>query len=151
MIPLKHPKVVVPVDFSEDTEAAIRSGLERVSDPSGLHVVHVLLPLDYASPGVMFGTVSDASREKAIREFLGKTLAKIGVNGIQVAVLVGDPGLKVTEYATSVDADLIIVPSHGFHGVKHLLLGSTAERIIRHAHCSVLVLRHKRSATSKPS
>ncbi|MBA3314947.1 MAG: universal stress protein [Planctomycetota bacterium] len=143
MIPLKHPTVVVPVDFSDDTEAAIRSGLERVDDPSGLHVVHVLVPLDYASPGVMFGTISDASREKAIRENLGKILAKIGVAGVQVAVPIGDPGLKITDYAKDINADLIIVPSHGFHGVKRFLLGSTAERIIRHAHCSVLVLRRR--------
>ena len=143
MIPLKHPTVVVPIDFSDDTEAAIRSGLERVSDPSGLHVVHVLVPLDYASPGVMWGTVSDVSREKAVRENLEKVLNKIGVAGVQVAVPVGDPGLKITDYARDVNADLIIVPSHGFHGVKRFLLGSTAERIIRHAHCSVLVLRRK--------
>lgn len=111
MIPLKHPTVVVP--------------------------------LDYASPGVMWGTVSDESREKAIRENLGKVLAKIGAQGVQVAVPIGDPGLKITDYAKDVNADLIIVPSHGFHGVKRFLLGSTAERIIRHAHCSVLVLRRR--------
>jgi len=143
MIPLKHPTVVVPIDFSDDTEAAIRSGLERVDTPAGLHVVHVLMPLDYASPGVMWGTVSDASREKAVRENLDKVLDQIGVSGVTVAVPVGDPGLKITDYARDVDADLIIVPSHGFHGVKRFLLGSTAERIIRHAHCSVLVLRRK--------
>lgn len=143
MIPLKHPKVVVPIDFSDDTEAAIRSGLERVDDPAGLHVVHVLMPLDYASPGVMFGTISDATREKAVRENLDKILKNIGVSGVTVSVPVGDPGLKITDYARDIDADLIIVPSHGFHGVKRFLLGSTAERIIRHAHCSVLVLRRK--------
>lgn len=143
MVPLKHPTVVVPIDFSDDTETAIQSGLERVDDPSGLHVVHVLLPLDYASPGVMFGTVSDQTRKVAIEKKLAEVLQKAGATGAQTAVLFGDPGLKVADYATSVRADLIIIPSHGFHGVKRLLLGSTAERIIRHATCSVLVVRRK--------
>ena len=60
-----------------------------------------------------------------------------------VTVLAGDAGLETADYAKKVGADLIVVPSHGFHGMKRLLLGSTAERIIRHAHCSVLVLRRK--------
>ena len=143
MIPLKHPTVVVPVDFSDDTEDAIRAGLERTQGPEGLHVVHVLFPLDYASPGVMWGTVSDATREKAVRANIEATLAKLGAAGAKVAILVGDAGLKTADYAKSVAADLIVIPSHGFHGVKRFLLGSTAERIIRHAHCSVLVLRRK--------
>ena len=58
-------------------------------------------------------------------------------------VLTGDAGLATADYASQVNADLIVVPSHGYHGVKRFLLGSTAERIIRHAHCSVLVLRRK--------
>ena len=66
-----------------------------------------------------------------------------GAPGARPAVLTGDAGIAVAEYATRVNADLIVVPSHGYHGLKRLLLGSTAERIIRHAHCSVLVLRRK--------
>src|SRR5690606_27691151 len=143
MIPLKHPTVVVPIDFSDDTDAAIRSGLDRVNDPSGLHVVHVLVPLDYASPGVMWGTVSDETRKEAVLANLDQVLKRTGATGAQPVVLFGDPGLKIADYAESVNADLIIIPSHGFHGVKRFLLGSTAERIIRHAHCSVLVLRRK--------
>jgi nucleotide-binding universal stress UspA family protein len=143
MIPLKHPAVVVPVDFSDESEAAIRAGLERAKDVAGLHVLHVMLPLDAVSPGVVWGNVSDESRERAVRKNLETLLEKAGARGAQVAVLIGDPGLKVTEYARKIDADLIIVPSHGFHGLRNLLLGSTAERIIRHAHCSVLVLRRK--------
>ena len=141
MIPLKHPAVVVPIDFSDDTEAAIRSGLERVDNPAALHVLHVLTPLDHVSPGVLRGTVTDAGREETVRQNINDLLAKLGAKGATIAVQIGDAGLKTADYAHSVNADLIIVPSRGFHGVKRLLLGSTAERIIRHAYCSVLVLR----------
>ena len=53
----------------------------------------------------------------------------------------GDPGLMIADYAADVQADLIVMPSHGYHGVKRLLLGSVAERVLRHANCPVLVLR----------
>lgn len=143
MIPLQHETVIVPVDFSDETETAIRSGLNRIGEGGRLHVVHVLYPLDYASPGVMWGTVTDATRVEAVRKKLEELLQTMQASNAMVAVLVGDAGLKVTEYAKGVNADLIIVPSHGYHGVKRLLLGSTAERIVRYAHCPVLVLRRK--------
>src|SRR5690606_29090365 len=122
MIPLQHRTVVVPVDFSDETEAAIRSGIDRVTDVGHLHIVHVLYPLDYTSPGVMWNTVTDESRTEAAEKNLKELLKPLDASKAVVSVLVGDAGLKVTEYARNVDADLIVVPSHGYHGVKRLLL-----------------------------
>ena len=53
----------------------------------------------------------------------------------------GNPGLEIAEFAEEIGAALIVIPSHGYHGVKRWILGSVAERVIRHAKCSVLVLR----------
>ena len=61
--------------------------------------------------------------------------------GATLAVLFGNPGLEIADYAKNIQADLIVIPSHGYHGVKRFVLGSVAERVIRHAECSVLVLR----------
>lgn len=138
---LKHKTVVVPVDFSDETEAAVRAGLERVQDPSGLHVLHVVFPLDVRTHRTLPEEASDRSREEAAQEYLVKLLERLGAAGAIAKVVVGDAGLETADYAKRVNADLIVVPSHGYHGVKRLLLGSTTERIIRHAHCSVLVLR----------
>ena len=143
MIPLKHNTVVVPVDFSEDSADAIRAGRERVADPAGLHVVHVVFPLDVRTHGLLPDEASDRSREEVARKQLEMLVAAAGAAGAAVQVLVGDAGFQVADYAKKVAADLIIVPSHGYHGITRLLLGSTAERIIRHAHCSVLVLRRR--------
>jgi nucleotide-binding universal stress UspA family protein len=145
MIPLKHKTVVVPVDFSDDSAPAIRAGLDRVESPDGLHVVHVLYPLsaDVSLHGLVPATLSDATRESAARDRLAELLRGAGAPQAHPAVLTGDAGLLIADYAKRVGADLIIVPSHGYHGVKRLLLGSTAERVIRHADCSVLVLRRK--------
>ena len=65
----------------------------------------------------------------------------MGFEGVTVEVRFGNPGIEVAEFAEKTGADLIVLPSHGYHGVKRFVLGSVAERIIRHATCSVLVLR----------
>ena len=58
-----------------------------------------------------------------------------------IEILFGDPGHEITEFAERVKADLIVMPSHGRTGLSRLLIGSVAERVIRLAHCPVLVLR----------
>jgi len=141
VIPPKHRVVVVPVDFSEDSVGAIRAGLDRVEQIDGLHVIHVLSALDYSSPGVLREFASHENREEVAERHLQELLETTGALGAKGCVIIGDPGLASADYATQVEAELIVVASHGRHGVRRLLLGSTAERIIRHAHCSVLVLR----------
>lgn len=141
MIPLKHRTVVVPIDFSDDSEAAIRAGLIRVEDPNDLHVVHVLSPLDYSTPAVLREFASGEDREQVAKQHIQELIEQAGATGAHALVLVGNAGIEIAAYAKRSNAELIVVTSHGRHGVKQLLLGSTAERIIRHAHCSVLVLR----------
>lgn len=141
----KYKTVVVPIDFSADSEPAIRSALSFVDDPAGLHVLHVLYPLsaDASLHGLVPVTFSDETRQSAAQDRLADLLKTLGASSARSAVVSGDAGLETADYAQQVGADLIVVPSHGYHGVKRFLLGSTAERIIRHAHCSVLVLRRR--------
>lgn len=138
---LPKRNVVVPVDFSAVSSEALATALELASSPAHVHVVHVLVPLEAMSPGIMWGTVDDFSREQAVREYYGKFAAEHGFVGADLAVRFGDPGTEIAEFAREVAADLIVVPSHGHHGLKRVLLGSVAERILRHAPCPVLVLR----------
>ena len=53
----------------------------------------------------------------------------------------GDPGHQIAQYAEEAKADLIVLPSHGRSGLQRLLIGSVAERVVRHAPCPVLVVR----------
>lgn len=138
---LPNDKIVVPVDFSGESSQAVDAAVEMVSDISTLHLIHVMFPLDNVSPGVVWGGITDEKREAAIREEFDKLIAEKGIEGANVIVRFGNPGLEIAEYAEEIDAGLIVIPSHGYHGVKRLVLGSVAERVIRHAHCSVLVLR----------
>jgi nucleotide-binding universal stress UspA family protein len=56
-------------------------------------------------------------------------------------VAFGDPGNEIAGYAERLKADLIVMPSQGRSGVARLLIGSVAERVVRLAHCPVLILR----------
>lgn len=134
-------KVVVPIDFSDASTAAVQAGAEMVASPADLHVIHVLVPLDYVHPGALTPAFDESERQQVARRHLDEFLARLGLSKVQAVVRLGDPGLDITEYANEIEADLIVISSHGYHGVKRFLLGSVAERVIRHAHCPVLVLR----------
>jgi nucleotide-binding universal stress UspA family protein len=58
-------------------------------------------------------------------------------------VRLGHPYQEITDAARELKVDLIVISTHGYTGLKHVLLGSTAERIVRHAPCPVLTVREK--------
>lgn len=143
MAALEYDVIVVPVDFSEASQNALLTAVKMAGDVSKLRVIHVLPPLEAISPAVVWGDLSDQSRIEAVTEFASQFLATHGAEGASFTVRVGSPAIEITDYATEVKADLIVVSSHGYHGVKRFLLGSVAESVIRHAHCAVLVLRRQ--------
>ncbi len=131
--------VVVPYDFSEESGEAVRLGHQLVDRPDHLHVIHVLPELTATEPGVIWATIDNASRMRHAQEALAERLAEFP--GLEHHVGFGDPGRVITDVAGEIQADLIVIPSHGRTGMKRLLLGSVAERVVRLAHCPVLVLR----------
>ncbi len=73
---------------------------------------------------------------------LEQFLCQAGIEGrLELHILEGDPGHEIVKLADTLKADLIVMPSHGRTGLAHVLIGSVAERVIRLAHCPVLVLR----------
>lgn len=138
---LPKTSVVVPVDFSSESLEAVVLALELVAAPTALHLVHVLPALEPTEPGVIWSTIDNTGRlhhaEQALRQRVDATPAA----GAQVAARIGDPGHEIADHAAEVKAELIVLPSHGRTGLARVLLGSTAERVVRLAHCPVLVLR----------
>jgi nucleotide-binding universal stress UspA family protein len=133
--------VIVPVDFSPESLAAIDVGLQLVSRPANLHVVHVVVDITPLEAGEVWGVVDPQTRIEQMRKVLDERLADAKFAGIQKAVVLGEPAHGITNYAEEKMADLIVIPSHGRTGLTRLLIGSVAERVVRLAHCPVLVLR----------
>lgn len=137
---LPKKRVVVPVDFSESCKEAVRVGLQLVTDPSELHIVHVLPALHAGEPGVIWDSVDDHKRAANVRDAMSTEFGAT-IEGATRHVRFGRPGAAIVDLADEIDAELIVIPSHGRTGLARLALGSVAEKILRLAHCPVLVLR----------
>lgn len=141
-MPLRLTKpVVVPFDFSDHAVHALRTALEIVDDPSQIHVLHVLPFMIPTEPGVVWATVDDASRIAHALESMREALPEAEYGHVCLDVRLGDPGQVASDRADELAAELVVVGSHGRTGFSRLVLGSTAERITRLAHCAVLVVK----------
>jgi len=116
---------------------AIDTARQLLNEGGEIIALHVIEPV----PGFVKNYVS-TDPEPEIRKAAEEAIAdRIGERkDAEAVVLIGYPGPTVTEYAETIGADCIIVGSHKPE-LQDYLLGSTAARIVRHAPCSVHVLR----------
>jgi len=133
--------VVVPVDFSPESLAAVEVGRKLVDSPQHLHIVHVLIDITPLEAGEVWGVIDPQARVEQVEKILREKLAAPHYQGLHMAVLLGEPAHGIANYAQEKHAELIVIPSHGRTGITRLLIGSVAERVVRLAHCPVLVLR----------
>ncbi len=133
--------VVVPVDFSDDSFAAVDTALQIVQDPSGLHVVHVLPEPSTMDSDPIWLEIDNTNRVSHATKALRKRLSDEKYEQVQIEIAFGDPGYRIADFAQRISADLIVTPSHGRTGLERVLMGSVAERVLRLSHCPVLVLR----------
>lgn len=133
--------IVAPVDFSYEADRAVEAAVELSGNTSHVTIVHVTVPIVIVEPIVEYDTISDEGRCEQLTKSLKERYAAPKYQGVNFEVRLGDPGLEIVKLATEVKAGLIVMTSHGRTGLKHLLLGSVAERVVRTAKCPVLVLR----------
>lgn len=138
---LKRKSVLIPIDFSDLSYQALGPAKELADDVSALKLIHVLAPLHPADPAAMWETVSDEDRKKKVRAFTHEKLGEMGYENLPIEVVIGDTTSKIVDYAQEIDADLIVMPSHGRKGVSRFLIGSVAEQVVRLSHCPVLILK----------
>lgn len=133
-------KVVVPIDFSESSVPTVETALQTADSPADVDVLNVVNEL--SDPKLIGSDVITAdSRRTGRQDYLNSWLHENGFHDVQGHVVTGDPGIMTVDYADHVNADLIVMPSHGYHGLARLTLGSTTERVLRYARQPVLVLR----------
>jgi universal stress protein A len=139
--------ILVPIDFSIHSKNALKYAIPLAEKfKARLHLVYVveptIYPADLGFGQVVLPGVEDELREKGAVEL--QTLIDKEIGGRVVAssaVRTGNPHHEILSEAQEHGVDLIVVATHGHSGVEHMLFGSTADRIVRHAHCPVLTVR----------
>ena len=138
---LNANKIVAPIDFSDRSDAALHRAVDIASSEGVVEAVYVLLPLSTMEPGNLYGGITDQSRIEAVLKSMRDRFSDEKFARVTHHVVLGDPGSEITAFAERQGADLIVLSSHGYGFLKHLMLGSVAERVVRLAKCPVLVLR----------
>lgn len=144
----KLNRILCPTDFSEFSEQAIVYACELAEKfQSELHLLNVVQDYDAIAPasGESFQQFTDWLPQlcKQSEEQLAKLPGADWATRLKVerTTRMGAPVDEIVKYARECSVDLIVQGTHGRRGVKHLLLGSVAENIVRYAPCPVLTVR----------
>jgi nucleotide-binding universal stress UspA family protein len=132
--------LVVPIDFSDLSAKALDEALLMADLPSKVHVVHVLNEPDISNELALAVWDVESQIRKATQALYDRFKDQ-KYQGVKMHVCDGDAGTQIAKYAEDISADLIVISSHGRRGFKRLLIGSVAERVVRLAHCPVLVVK----------
>ena len=140
--------VLVPTDFSDASESALRYG-KAMAEAFGatLHVVHVMEDLlAHAWAAEVYVSSMPQLRDEIEKESRQRLETLLGAEDRQrfraeTALLAGNPFLEIIRYAKAHEADLIVMGTHGRGPIAHMLLGSVAEKVVRKSPCPVLTVR----------
>jgi nucleotide-binding universal stress UspA family protein len=139
-------RILVPVDFSDNTppilEWAAHLAQEHASSLVLLHAYH--LPVEFQQlEGAYLPPDFWASVKSEAEQSLKRIADDLEGRGVQVETVVceGYAATVIIDEAASRDVDLIVIGTHGRSGLKHLLLGSIAERVVQKAPCPVLTVK----------
>ena len=142
-------KILIAIDDSKFSQAAVQSVVARPGPPDTeikvLHVVErpsLLLGREMTDHDPEFEAVWKALREeaKALVTKVTEGLRRSGLNAT-TALAEGDPKSQIIDVASDWHADLIVLGSHGRKGLNRFLMGSVSEAVVRHAPCSVEIIR----------
>ena len=146
---MKIRNLLVPIDFSPSANKALVYALSFAEQFGAkvtlLNVVEpAVYPIELGYVPLEIDTLHRAMQNSA-RERLADIAAKRvpGRFRANTLVRVGRPHQEITKAAKELESDLIVIATHGYTGLKHAVMGSTAERVVRHAPCPVLTVRER--------
>jgi nucleotide-binding universal stress UspA family protein len=143
--------ILVPIDFSSTSDAALRYGRELAATfGATLHVLHAVgdaVTLGAVPPayGPELGTVVvelEADARARLREWLSREARNAEVPTRDVVITSMSPANAILTYANDQAIDLIVMGTHGRGAVAHFLLGGVTDSVVRSAPCPVLTVRH---------
>lgn len=147
--------ILVPSDFSECSDEAIRYGFELAHKfDATLHLLHVIqdpMTMPWAAEGLavpMLEVLGPWQQEAEAR--LTALVPPADRGRVRVSSTVASPYPEILRFAEHENIDLIVMGTHGRGGVSHLLLGSIAEKVVRRAPCPVLTVRAPQELAALP-
>jgi nucleotide-binding universal stress UspA family protein len=139
-------RILVPLDFSESA-ASILAWAGHLAEEHGstvmlLHVYHLPVEFQQLEGAYLPADFWESVKEEAERQ-LERHAERIRESGVQVECITreGYAASVIEEEAVQEKADMIVMGSRGLSGIKHLLLGSIAERVVQKAPCPVLTVK----------
>ena len=139
-------RILVPVDFSEHAQSVIEWAAHLAEEHGSkvvlLHAYH--LPVEFQQlEGAYLPQDFWANVKNEAQQQLAAYAEQLTARGLQVEAVVreGYPATVIEEEAERQQADLIVIGTRGLSGIKHLLLGSIAERVVQKAPCPVLTVK----------
>jgi nucleotide-binding universal stress UspA family protein len=142
-------KILIAIDGSDFSQAAVQSVIARPWPPATevkvLNVVEppsLLMGREMGGYDPEFEVVWKALREQA-KDLVTKTAGKLRQAKFNVSteLVEGDPKSQIIDIANEWHADMIVLGSHGRTGLSRFLIGSVSQDVVRHAHCSVEIVR----------
>ncbi len=145
---IKIKRILLPTDFSDCAKQALKYALDfALERKAKLYILHVIQELsipvgteDAVYPIAQIYDDMEREAKKNIHRLVPKRFReKLRVENI---IIRGTPYLEIIRTAKKYDVDLITIATHGRTGISHVLLGSTAEKVVRKAPCPVLCVKH---------
>ncbi len=141
--PTSGTHLLVPIDFSEHSRTALHKAVEMLQGIGGGRLT-LLTVVEPATSGFRIQTADlhrqmEVEAERQLREWA--RLDAPDLPDVQVAVVAGRPADEICAQAAKRGVSTIVISTHGRTGLRHYLLGSVAESVVRHAVCPVMVVR----------
>jgi nucleotide-binding universal stress UspA family protein len=139
-------RILVPTDFSEPADRALDYALDLAAAVgASVSIAHVFDdPYERTLYSEQYVPMPEAIRQEILASVtarLEERVARSHRPGVTSVILMGPTAQAIVDCAREQQCDLIVMGTHGRHGVAHLLLGSVAERVVRTAGCPVLTVR----------
>ena len=140
---LKLRNILVPVDFSAASEKALSYAVPLARQFGAKITLLYVSQAQFHANEFAYLPIEEAAVSCSAKDRMNSIASRRIAPGMLGDTLVrnGVAFDEITRVAKEINADLIIVNTHGYTGLKHVLVGSTAERVVRHAPCPVLVVR----------
>ena len=137
-----YKRILCPVDFDDNAANAIKEAgaLARLMKAT-VCLLHVVWINPLATEGFVLGELQESQSKHArtkVAEMANRDLAGVDY---EINVKIGDPGETVLATEKELNADLVVMATHGRHGLTRLVLGSVAEKIVRESTVPVLTIR----------